>query len=227
VVGDDDVLLRVRAAGCGPDVWQLMTGLPFFVRLMPGFRKFKTGVRGRDVAGTMEAVGPNVTRRSNAACCVPDRFGDRSPFRGGAVPAWVRHPLRLGAVARQYGRGAGQPQNCVADVRVHGPRRRIRGRHRPRLAHALVDDGGVSSDDRRDPVERLSPVPRVGAGRRPSRAGPILPMRVPWRDGCSPLPRCSRAGPGAILGGGGFRWHPRWHLRSVCDAYIWAGELPT
>jgi NADPH:quinone reductase-like Zn-dependent oxidoreductase len=61
VVGDHDVLLRVHAAGCGPDVWHLMTGLPYFVRLMPGFRKLKAGVRGRDVAGTMEAVGPNVT----------------------------------------------------------------------------------------------------------------------------------------------------------------------
>ena len=60
VAGDDEVLVRVRAAGCGPDVWHLMTGLPYFVRLMPGFHKLKTGVRGRDVAGTVEAVGPNV-----------------------------------------------------------------------------------------------------------------------------------------------------------------------
>ncbi len=61
VAGDNDVLLRVHAAGCGPDVWHLMTGLPYFVRLMPGFRKLKAGVRGRDVAGTVEAVGANVT----------------------------------------------------------------------------------------------------------------------------------------------------------------------
>ncbi len=61
VVGQDDVLVRVHAAGCGPDVWHLMTGLPYFVRLMPGFRKLKTGVRGRDVAGTVEAVGASVT----------------------------------------------------------------------------------------------------------------------------------------------------------------------
>ena len=27
VVGDDEVLLRVRAAAAGPDVWHLMTGL--------------------------------------------------------------------------------------------------------------------------------------------------------------------------------------------------------
>jgi NADPH:quinone reductase-like Zn-dependent oxidoreductase len=60
-VGQEGALVLVHAAGCGPDVWHLMTGLPYFVRLMPGFRKLKAGVRGRDVAGTVEAVGPNVS----------------------------------------------------------------------------------------------------------------------------------------------------------------------
>ncbi|MGH2529133.1 MAG: NAD(P)-dependent alcohol dehydrogenase [Actinomycetota bacterium] len=61
VVGENDVLVRVHAAGCGPDVWHLMAGLPYFVRLMPGFYKLRAGVRGRDVAGTVEAVGASVT----------------------------------------------------------------------------------------------------------------------------------------------------------------------
>ena len=61
VAGDDDVRVRVHAAGCGPDVWHLMTGLPKMVRLMPGFRKMRAGVRGRDVAGRVEAVGSAVT----------------------------------------------------------------------------------------------------------------------------------------------------------------------
>jgi NADPH:quinone reductase-like Zn-dependent oxidoreductase len=59
-VGEDDVLVRVHAAGCGPDVWHLMTGLPYFVRVMPGFHKLRAGVRGRDVAGRVEAVGAAV-----------------------------------------------------------------------------------------------------------------------------------------------------------------------
>ena len=59
-VGEDDVLVRVQAAGCGPDVWHLMTGLPYFVRVMPGFYKLRAGVRGRDVAGRVEAVGSAV-----------------------------------------------------------------------------------------------------------------------------------------------------------------------
>jgi NADPH:quinone reductase-like Zn-dependent oxidoreductase len=60
VVGEKDVLVRVQAAGCGPDVWHLMTGLPYFARLMVGFSRPKVGVRGRDVAGVVEAVGSSV-----------------------------------------------------------------------------------------------------------------------------------------------------------------------
>ncbi len=48
VVGDDDVLVRVHAAGVDPGVWHLMTGLPYLVRIMGyGLRTPKTRVRGR------------------------------------------------------------------------------------------------------------------------------------------------------------------------------------
>lgn len=63
VVGDDEVLIRVRAAGVGPDVWHLMTGRPYFVRLMGvGLRRPKNPVPGWDVAGSVEAVGKDVTQ---------------------------------------------------------------------------------------------------------------------------------------------------------------------
>src|SRR2546427_5147721 len=63
VAGDDDVLIRVRAAGVDPGVWHLMTGKPYLVRAMGfGIRAPKVPVRGRDVAGTVEAAGKNVTK---------------------------------------------------------------------------------------------------------------------------------------------------------------------
>jgi len=57
-----EVLVRVHAAGVGPEVWHIMTGRPYFVRLMGfGVRAPKQRVPGRDLAGTVEAVGSVVT----------------------------------------------------------------------------------------------------------------------------------------------------------------------
>ena len=60
-IGDEDVLLRVHAAGVDQGVWHLMTGLPYPVRLACGIRAPKTQVRGREVAGRVEATGSAVT----------------------------------------------------------------------------------------------------------------------------------------------------------------------
>src|SRR5262245_36283175 len=61
-IADDEVLVQVRAAGVDPGVWHLMTGEPYLVRAMGfGLRRPKVLVRGRDVAGVVEAVGARVT----------------------------------------------------------------------------------------------------------------------------------------------------------------------
>ena len=61
-IGDEEVLLRVHAAGVDRGVWHLMTGLPYPVRLAGyGIRAPKTPVRGREVAGRVEATGSAVT----------------------------------------------------------------------------------------------------------------------------------------------------------------------
>lgn len=63
VAGPGEVLVRVHAAGAGPDVWHLMTGLPLMIRIMGfGFRAPKVRVRGRDLAGRIVAVGQGVTQ---------------------------------------------------------------------------------------------------------------------------------------------------------------------
>ncbi|MBT8451278.1 MAG: NAD(P)-dependent alcohol dehydrogenase [Deltaproteobacteria bacterium] len=62
-VGDDEVLVRVHAAGVDPGVWHLMTGLPYLIRIAGyGFRAPKSPVRGNDVAGRVEAVGKGVNQ---------------------------------------------------------------------------------------------------------------------------------------------------------------------
>ncbi len=63
VAGDDDLLVRVHAAGVDPGVWHLMTGRPYLVRMMGfGFGAPKIRVRGMDAAGTVEAAGKKVTQ---------------------------------------------------------------------------------------------------------------------------------------------------------------------
>jgi NADPH:quinone reductase-like Zn-dependent oxidoreductase len=59
-IGDDEVLVRVRAASIHVGDWILMTGSPFVMRLATGLRKPKNRVPGTDVAGTVEAVGKAV-----------------------------------------------------------------------------------------------------------------------------------------------------------------------
>src|SRR5215203_1810182 len=62
-IGDDEVLLRVHAAGVGRDVWHVMAGLPYPIRLAGhGLRGPKNPVIGSDVAGVVEAVGEDVSR---------------------------------------------------------------------------------------------------------------------------------------------------------------------
>ncbi len=61
-VADDEVLVRVQAAGVDRGVWHIMAGLPYPIRLAGyGFRVPKTRVRGREVAGRVEAIGASVT----------------------------------------------------------------------------------------------------------------------------------------------------------------------
>jgi NADPH:quinone reductase-like Zn-dependent oxidoreductase len=60
-VGPDQVLVRVRAASVNPADWHFMKGEPYIARLQAGLRKPKAAVLGCDLAGTVEAVGANVT----------------------------------------------------------------------------------------------------------------------------------------------------------------------
>jgi NADPH:quinone reductase-like Zn-dependent oxidoreductase len=63
-ISDKEVLVRVHAAGLDRGTWHLMTGKPYLLRLAFGLRGPRNPVPGRDVAGTIEAVGPAVSRFS-------------------------------------------------------------------------------------------------------------------------------------------------------------------
>jgi hypothetical protein len=61
-IGDDQVLVRVAAASVDRGTWHVMTGVPYAIRLAGfGVRAPKAPNPGRALAGTVEAVGKDVT----------------------------------------------------------------------------------------------------------------------------------------------------------------------
>ena len=84
----DEVLVRVRAAGLHRGDWHVMTGLPYLIRVVVptlGLGRPKVAVLGLDLAGTVAAGGPDVTR-----------FGP-----GDAVVGWADGAFAEYAVAPQ------------------------------------------------------------------------------------------------------------------------------
>jgi NADPH:quinone reductase-like Zn-dependent oxidoreductase len=62
-IAADEVLVKVRAAGMDRGTSHSMTGTPYLMRIMGyGFRGPKNRVPGLDVAGTVAAIGADVTR---------------------------------------------------------------------------------------------------------------------------------------------------------------------
>src|SRR6184192_4993 len=79
---DDQLLVRVRAASVNPYDWHFVEGSPKIIRAMGvGLRKPKDTRLGVDFAGTVEAVGKNVTKFKPG----DDVFGGR----GGAFAEYV------------------------------------------------------------------------------------------------------------------------------------------
>lgn len=62
-IRDDEVLVRVQATSVHPDVWHVVTGRPYVLRILgAGLRRPKIRIPGTDLAGQVEAVGRQVER---------------------------------------------------------------------------------------------------------------------------------------------------------------------
>jgi NADPH:quinone reductase-like Zn-dependent oxidoreductase len=82
VPNDDQIMIKVRAASINPYDWHFVEGTPYIMRMMGvGLRKPKDIQLGVDFAGTVEAVGRNVTQFKPG----DDVFGGR----GGAFAEYV------------------------------------------------------------------------------------------------------------------------------------------
>jgi NADPH:quinone reductase-like Zn-dependent oxidoreductase len=123
VPADDELLVRVRAASVNPLDWHYMRGTPYVMRLDSGLRKPEITRLGVDFAGTVEAVGRNVTRFKPG----DDVFGGRT----GAFAEYVR--------VRENGAVAAKPPGIGYEEAAAVPIAALTA------LQALRDAGGVRS----------------------------------------------------------------------------------
>jgi NADPH:quinone reductase-like Zn-dependent oxidoreductase len=90
-IDDNEVLVAVRAAAVDRGVWHVMAGLPLVGRLAFGLRSPRVPVPGRDLAGTIEAVGKAVTGFAPG----DEVFGSSGGGSGSFAEYAVAQPRRL------------------------------------------------------------------------------------------------------------------------------------
>lgn len=89
-VGEDEVLVRVRAASIHPDVWHVVCGRPYVLRLMGGgFSKPKCSIPGTDMAGVVESVGKNVAQFQPGDPVFGETIVKQQWIHGGAYAEYV------------------------------------------------------------------------------------------------------------------------------------------
>src|SRR5689334_12218296 len=87
-LGDGDALVKVHAASANAGDWHLLRGTPLPFRLVAGLRTPKFKIIGTDIAGTVEAVGRNVTQFRPG----DEVFGELSRCGFGAYAEFVAAP---------------------------------------------------------------------------------------------------------------------------------------
>jgi NADPH:quinone reductase-like Zn-dependent oxidoreductase len=117
VIADDQVLVRVHAAGLDRGTEHLMTGKPYVMRLGFGLRRPKNPVSGRAVAGTVAEVGSAVTRFAigdEVYGTAPGSFAEYAVARQGNL---ARKPVNLSfAQAAVVPVSAGTALQALVDV---------------------------------------------------------------------------------------------------------------
>ena len=110
---DDELLIRIHASSINSWDWEYLNGTPFINRLMFGLLKPRPGKQrlGADIAGTVEAVGKQVTRFQPG----DGVFGDLWDNWGGFAEYACAHEssLELKPANSTFEEAAAVPQACV------------------------------------------------------------------------------------------------------------------
>jgi NADPH:quinone reductase-like Zn-dependent oxidoreductase len=95
---DDEVLVRVEAAGLDRGTWHLLTGQPYLVRMATGLRRPRVAVLGRDVAGIVAHTGSAVRQFAVGDPVFGVATGSFAEYARAKERKLARKPERLSAV---------------------------------------------------------------------------------------------------------------------------------
>lgn len=125
VVGDQDVLVRVRASSLNADDLEYLYGKSPFTRMATGLRRPRIRGLGVDVAGQVEAVGKNVTKFDAG----DEVFGNMTQHGLGAHAEYVCAPagaFALKPARLNFEEAATVPQSAVLALQGLRGKRPIR-----------------------------------------------------------------------------------------------------
>lgn len=225
--GTDELLVKVRAASLGPDVWHILTGLPLAGRLVFGLRTPRSNRIGSDFAGVVEqadpdaafGVGDRVVGHAHGAFAehlavpasrlsrIPDGVSDAQacalPVSGAtALSALAKVDIDSCTTVLVIGAGGGIGHLLVQLAAIEGAR--VSGVCRPEVADTVKALGAVDTIDYTTAsigaTGRTWDVIFDTAGRRPIRE-----LRRALSRGGS-LIIVGGEGGGRILGGFGREW---------------------
>ncbi len=165
-VAENEVLVRVHAAGLDRGTWHLMAGKPYLLRILGfGFRRPKNPVPGIDVAGTVAAVGSAVTRFAVADEVFGMSRGSFAEYAAAQEDKLARKPVNLSyEQAAVVPISAGTALQGLSDLGRIEPGQRVLiigasggvGSYAVQLAKALgAEVTGVSSTQKLDLVRSL------------------------------------------------------------------------
>ncbi|WP_247236192.1 NAD(P)-dependent alcohol dehydrogenase [Telluribacter sp. SYSU D00476] len=133
----NEVIVRVQAACINSWDWDFLRGKPLLFRLLFGLRKPKYSILGCDIAGRVEAVGPDVTRLQLGDAV----FGDISGCTWGGFAEYVcasEEALALKPAGMTFEQAAATPQAGV--LALQGLR--YQGQVQPGQRVLIVGAGG-------------------------------------------------------------------------------------
>ena len=127
---DHEVLVRVRAASVHPDVWHVVCGRPYVLRLMgAGFSRPKNPIPGTDMAGVVEAVGRDVKLLRPGDEVFGETIRNMQWINGGAFAEYVavaEDALALKPATVTFEQAASVPTSGYIALLNLGEARRVR-----------------------------------------------------------------------------------------------------